>query len=92
MKSTLATFALSLGAAGAFQVGQVSPRTSSALGMGGFLDGGGKKVTIRDDEDNDMWMEDKKVKGGRIQTDPKKKAEPAKKEKKSGGFKFPWDK
>ena len=94
MKSTLAILALSFTAAGAFQVGQTSSRTSSALGMGGFLEGGGKRVTIRDDEDNDMWIDDKKggrAPGGRLPSDVKK---PVKKEPKAkaGGFKFPWDK
>mmetsp|Transcript_26384 Transcript_26384/g.42934 ORF Transcript_26384/g.42934 Transcript_26384/m.42934 type:complete len:94 (-) Transcript_26384:401-682(-) len=92
MKSTLAVLALSVTAAGAFQAGSVSPRTSSALAMGGFLDGRGAKVTIRDDEDADMWFDDGS--GGRTPSEPKKPA-PKKPEaaepKKKGGFKFPWD-
>eukprot|EP00584_Thalassiosira_punctigera_P023695 CAMPEP_0172549342 /NCGR_PEP_ID=MMETSP1067-20121228/18463_1 /TAXON_ID=265564 ORGANISM="Thalassiosira punctigera, Strain Tpunct2005C2" /NCGR_SAMPLE_ID=MMETSP1067 /ASSEMBLY_ACC=CAM_ASM_000444 /LENGTH=95 /DNA_ID=CAMNT_0013336721 /DNA_START=61 /DNA_END=348 /DNA_ORIENTATION=+ len=95
MKSSLAIFALSVTAAGAFQTGPASPRTSSALGMGGFLEGRGAKVTIRDDEDNAMWFDDGS--GGRVPSEPKKPdpKKPVKNEpesKKSGGFKFPWDK
>lgn len=91
MKPTLAFLVLSFGVASAFQVAPVS-RTSSALGMGGFLDGKGKRITIRDDEDSAMWIEDKKAPGGRVPSEPKKKEEPKKTKPKSGGFKFPWDK
>jgi len=92
MKFTLAVLALSVTAAGAFQAGPVSPRTSSALAMGGFLDGRGAKVTIRDEEDSDMWFDDKKK--GRVASEPKKpdpKKPVAAEPKKKGGFKFPWD-
>lgn len=60
MKPTLAFLALSFGVASAFQVAPVS-RTPSALGMGGFLEGKGSRITIRDDEDGAMWIEDKKA-------------------------------
>mmetsp|Transcript_23577 Transcript_23577/g.56893 ORF Transcript_23577/g.56893 Transcript_23577/m.56893 type:complete len:94 (-) Transcript_23577:526-807(-) len=93
MKSSLALVALSITAAGAFQAVPVSPRTasSSALGMGGFLEGRGKRVTIRDDEDAAMYFDDGK--GGRTPSEPKKPdpKKPVKKESKPG-FKFPWDK
>ena len=90
--STLVTLALSATAASAFQTTPVS-RTSSALGMGGFLEGGGAKVTIRDDEDGAMWIDDGA--GGRTPSEKPKnvpKKPVAKDTKKSGGFKFPWDK
>ena len=89
----LAIIALSVTAVGAFQAVPVSPRASSALGMGGFLEGKGKKITIRDDEDAAMWIDDGS--GGRVPSEPKKPdpKKPVQKEaKKGGGFKFPWDK
>mmetsp|Transcript_7265 Transcript_7265/g.16507 ORF Transcript_7265/g.16507 Transcript_7265/m.16507 type:complete len:96 (-) Transcript_7265:390-677(-) len=93
MKCTLAILALSVTAAGAFQApAPLRTVSSSALGMGGFLEGRGNKITIRDDEDSAMYFDDGS--GGRTPSEkkpaPKKpvKAEP----KKSGGFKFPWDK
>jgi len=61
--------------------------------MGGFLEGKGKRITIRDEEDGAMWFDDGS--GGRIASEPKKpdpKKPVAKETKKSGGFKFPWDK
>ena len=59
--------------------------------MGGFLEGRGKRITIRDDEDNAMWIEDPKDKNNRLPGNGKKKEEPKKPEaKKSAGFKFPW--
>lgn len=90
MKTTLAIVALCASAASAFQA---APRTasSSALGMGGFLEGRGAKVTIRDDEDNAMWFDDGS--GGRTPSEKKPEPKKPKEEpKKSAGFKFPWDK
>ncbi|KAL7534332.1 hypothetical protein ACHAXR_005801 [Thalassiosira sp. AJA248-18] len=90
MKTTLAIIALSATAAGAFTA-PASPRTSPALGMGGFLEGRGAKITIRDDEDNAMWIDDGA--GGRTPSEkPKKPAPKPKAETKKPGFKFPWDK
>ena len=90
MKSTLALVALSITATSAFTT--TAPRTkTSALYMGGFLEGRGKRITIRDDEDNAMWIEDPKDKNNRLPGNGKKKEEPKKPEaKKSAGFKFPW--
>ncbi|KAL7537830.1 hypothetical protein ACHAWF_005911 [Thalassiosira exigua] len=92
MKTTLAILGLSVTAAGAFQASPVALRQSSALGMGGFLDGKGKRITVRDDEDADMWFDDGS--GGRVASEPKKPdpKKPVKKDKKGGGFKMPWDK
>ena len=89
MKSTLAIVALSIAAAGAFTAPS-SQRRSTALN-GGFLEGRGKPITIRDDEDGAMWFDDGT--GGRVASEKPKKPEPKKPEpkKKSGGFKFPWD-
>ena len=92
MKSTtFAIVALSVTAASAFQATPAA-RTSSALAMGGFLEGRGQKVTIRDDEDGAMWFDDGS--GGRVASEPKKPdpKKPVAKEEKKGGFKFPWDK
>ncbi|KAL3759138.1 hypothetical protein ACHAWU_008590 [Discostella pseudostelligera] len=94
MKSTLAIFALTATAAGAFQAAPSSHRASpSALCMGGFLEGRGQKITIREDEDAAMWFDDGA--GGRKPSEPKKPEpkKPVKKEAAKGGaFKFPWDK
>jgi hypothetical protein len=82
-------------AASAFQVGPIFPKTTStsALGMGGFLEGKGAKITVRDDEDAAMWVDDGS--GGRASAEPKKPAPKkpvAKDPPKKGGFKMPWDK
>jgi len=98
MKSTLAITALSVASVGAFQVASIAPRStsssSSALSMGGFLEGRGAKITIRDDEDAAMWFDDGA--GGRKPTEKPKKPDPKKPVKKetkaAAGFKFPWDK
>lgn len=92
MKSTLAILALSVTAASAFQAAPAPVRTvSSALDMGGFLEGKGNKITIRDDEDGAMYFEDKK--GGRVPSEKPKGPKAVKEEpKKKEGFKFPWDK
>lgn len=91
MKLSAAIALTAVGGAAAFTATPSSIRTSSALNMGGFLEGKGKKITIRDDEDAAMWFDDGS--GGRTPSEKPKK-EPVKKEpvKKSGGFKFPWDK
>ena len=94
MKSTLAIVALYITATSAFTA---APRTvvtkTSALKMGGFLEGKGNRITIRDDEDDAMWIEDPKDKKTRLPGSGKKKEAPKKPEaKKSAGFKFPWDK
>jgi len=90
-----AVILLSATATSAFQALPIFPKTaaSSALGMGGFLEGRGAKITVRDDEDNAMWVDDGS--GGRASAGPKKPdpKKPVKKdEPKKGGFKFPWDK
>jgi|Transcript_26259 hypothetical protein len=92
MKFTAAITLAAIGGAAAFTATPSPLRTSSALNMGGFLEGKGKKITIRDDEDGDMWFDDGA--GGRVPSEkPKgKAAEPKKEPKKSPGFKFPWDK
>jgi len=96
MKSTLAIFALSVTAAGAFQAAcpKTASSSSSALPMSGFLEGRGAKITIRDDEDNAMWFDDGS--GGRQPSEKPKKPDPKKPVKKetkaAAGFKFPWDK
>lgn len=59
MKATLAALAF-VTASSAFQIVEpISSRSSSfsALSMAGFLDGKGKKVTIREDEDEKMWFD-----------------------------------
>lgn len=69
--------------------------SSSMLHMGGFLEGKGKKITVREDEDAAMWVEEPAAK----KKEPKKSA-PAKKAaakgksepKQAGAFKFPWQK
>ena len=91
---TSAAIILSATAATAFQAGPIFPQTaqSSALSMGGFLEGRGAKITVREDEDNAMWVDDGS--GGRASAEPKKPdpKKPVKKdEPKKGGFKFPWD-
>lgn len=92
MKLSAAITLTAIGGAAAFQTTPTTPlRTSSALDMGGFLEGKGKRVTIRDDEDNAMWIDDGA--GGRTPSEkPKGKAAEPKKEAKKPGFKFPWDK
>ena len=90
MKLSAAIALTAVGGAAAFTATPSSIRTSSALNMGGFLEGKGKKITVREDEDAAMWFDDGA--GGRTPSEKPKK-EPVKKEpKKSGGFKFPWDK
>mmetsp|Transcript_12812 Transcript_12812/g.28184 ORF Transcript_12812/g.28184 Transcript_12812/m.28184 type:complete len:99 (+) Transcript_12812:61-357(+) len=37
------------------------PPSAPQEGGGGFLSGRGKKITIREDEDNAMWIEDDKT-------------------------------
>ena len=89
MKLSAAIVLTAVGGAAAFTATPSSIRTS-ALNMGGFLEGKGKKITVREDEDAAMWFDDGA--GGRTPSEKPKK-EPVKKEpKKSGGFKFPWDK
>jgi hypothetical protein len=76
--------------------------------LSGFLDGKGKAISVREDEDKKMWFEPPKkkkvettapvikavVKKGPIKPDPKKKPPAKKLEVAAGfnGFKFPWDK
>ena len=92
MKFTAAIILTAVGGAAAFQATPSPLRTSSALKMGGFLEGKGSRITVREDEDNAMWFDDGA--GGRVPSEkPKgKAAEPKKEPKKKGGFKFPWDK
>ena len=90
-----AAIILSATAASAFTTGPIFPKIaqSSSLAMGGFLEGRGAKITVREDEDNAMWVDDGT--GGRASAEPKKPEpkKPVKKDApKSGGFKFPWDK
>ena len=93
MKSTLALVALSITATSAFTTAPTVVSKTSALYMGGFLEGKGNRITIRDDEDDAMWIEDPKDKNKRLPGNGKKKEAPKKPEaKKSAGFKFPWDK
>ncbi len=91
MKSTLVILAVSATAVGAFQAATSSHRARTSLSMGGFLEGRGQKITIREDEDNAMWIDDGA--GGR-KAEPKKPEpkKPVKVEAKKEGFKFPWDK
>lgn len=91
MKFTAAIILTAATSAAAFQATPSPLRSSSALNMGGFLEGKGKRITIRDDEDAAMWFDDGA--GGRVPSEkPKGKAAEPKKEPKKGGFKFPWDK
>jgi hypothetical protein len=93
MKLSAVITLTAIGGAAAFQATPVSHRTSSALNMGGFLEGKGKKITIRDDEDAAMWFDDGA--GGRTPSEKPKgpvKKEPTKAPPKKPGFKFPWDK
>ena len=89
MKTTLALLALTATAASAFQAAPASSRQSTALNN--FLEGRGKKITVRDDEDGAMWFDDGA--GGRTPSEKPKKPDPKKPVKKEakGGFKFPWD-
>mmetsp|Transcript_9274 Transcript_9274/g.19943 ORF Transcript_9274/g.19943 Transcript_9274/m.19943 type:complete len:91 (+) Transcript_9274:65-337(+) len=89
MKTQLAVLATVLASASAFAPSSADQRSSTALNN--FLEGRGSKITIRDDEDNAMWIDDGS--GGRASAAPKK-PEPKKDTKKApkkGGFKFPWD-
>lgn len=90
MKSTLIIIALSATTAGAFQAAPISKRVTTSL-SGGFLEGKGQKITIREDEDAAMWFDDGA--GGR-KAEPKKPEpkKPVKKEANKAAFKFPWDK
>ena len=91
MKLSAAIALTAVGGTAAFTATPTPLRTTSALNMGGFLEGKGKKITIREDEDAAMWFDDGT--GGRVPSEKPVKKEPVKKEpKKSGGFKFPWDK
>jgi hypothetical protein len=90
MKSTLVILALSATAAGAFQAAISSNRAKTSLAMGGFLEGRGQKITIREDEDNAMWFDDGA--GGRKEPKKPEPKKPVKAEAKKEGFKFPWDK
>ncbi|KAL7517254.1 hypothetical protein ACHAWX_002190 [Stephanocyclus meneghinianus] len=85
---------LSTTAVGAFHAGPIFPKVTpkSHLEMGGFLEGKGKRITVREDEDAAMWFDDGT--GGRASTGPKKPEpkKPVKSEPKKGGFKFPWEK
>ena len=91
MKFSAAIVLTAVGGAAAFQATPASIRTSSALNMGGFLEGKGKRITIRDDEDAAMWFDDGS--GGRVPSEKPKTPEPKKTpKKKAPGFKFPWDK
>lgn len=95
MKIISAAILLSASTATAFQAGPIFPKSASTsvLGMG-FLDGKGTKITVREDEDAAMWIDDGS--GGRASADKPKKPDPKKPvkkdEPKKGGFKFPWDK
>ena len=92
MKSTLAILALVTATSAFSPAPRMAQQQSTSLLMGGFLEGRGAKITIREDEDNAMWIDDGT--GGRLPGSGKPKTEPKKPEpkKKSGGFKFPWDK
>jgi hypothetical protein len=82
MKSVFFLFALMATLAASFAPA-LAPRTTSSLAFfggskkpaakeeEGFLDGKGKRITIRDDEDNDMWVEEDD-KGKRTNPDKKK--------------------
>eukprot|EP00804_Cyclotella_cryptica_P011357 CCRYP_016356-RA/>CCRYP_016356-RA protein AED:0.24 eAED:-0.46 QI:0/-1/0/1/-1/1/1/0/93 len=85
---------LSATAVSAFHTGPIFPQAASktSLGMGGFLEGKGKRITVREDEDAAMWFDDGS--GGQSSAGPKKPEpkKPVKSEPKKGGFKFPWEK
>lgn len=65
----------------------------------GVFDGEGKRITVREEEDDAMWIEEPKKKN---KPAPKKKAAPAKKKAAANkkdetkaaapAFKFPWQK
>jgi hypothetical protein len=72
---------------------------ASTVSLHGTFDGKGTRITVRDDEDAAMWIEEPKKKAA----DPKKKPAAAKKspaakkgatDKKAAApaFKFPWQK
>lgn len=96
LSAALALTLTAVGGTAAFQATPIFPRTvssqSCALSMGGFLEGKGKKITVREDEDAAMWFDDGS--GGRVPSEKPKTNKPVKQEpkKSSGGFKFPWDK
>jgi hypothetical protein len=69
--------------------------SASMLHMGGFLEGKGKKITVREDEDAAMWVEEpasKKKEPKKSAPAKKKAAAKGKAEPKAGAFKFPWQK
>merc|ERR1719442_234805 len=89
MKTFLLSLAF-LSSASAFA--PAPPVKSSSTALNNFLDGRGRKVTVREDEDAAMWIDDGK--GGRTPGQPPKRPDPkkqVKKEAKKGGFKLPWD-
>ena len=95
--SVLAVVAISAGNGAAFVIQNPrAPRTSS-LNMG-FLEGKGAKITVREDEDNAMWVDEPKEKK---KPDAKKAAPKKPMAKKQGtekkaaaapAFKLPWQK
>ena len=68
--------------------------SSSMLFMGGFLEGKGTKITVREDEDKAMWMDEpaKKKQDKAKKSAPAKKAVAKKKSESKAEFKFPWQK
>ena len=69
----------------------------SSTALQGFLDGKAPRITIRDDEDAAMWIEDpkdKKKPAAAAKKAPAKKAVKAQSDskKQQPAFKFPWQK
>lgn len=84
----------------AFVIQPSLQRTATALSSG-FLDGKGRKITVRDDEDDAMWMPEEapakkaaapKKKAAAKKSPPKRGAVAKKAAPKAAAFKFPWDK
>jgi len=109
MKTTLSCImvvaAMSATSGDAFVIQNPHQSRHTALHMGGFLEGKGNRITVREDEDAAMWIEDpkkaKKPAAKKATTKPVAKkattkpvAKKAGSEKKAAApaFKFPWQK
>ena len=110
MNSKLVTLLLScaglLAPSTAFVVKPTCPQRSISTSLQGFTDGRAPRITIREDEDAAMWIDEKPAKSPAKKPEAKKPAAKAPAAKKveakkapasgskptAGGFKFPWEK
>lgn len=65
VSSTTTTTELSMGLFDAFSPKKKPAPKQEPSGGGGFLEGRGKKITIREDEDNAMWIDEDEATGER---------------------------